>query len=148
MNNCIRELLIRAERARKQLLSPVLSANGLTPGQGQAGILNTLLKEDRLNQKELSLRCHMDTTTMSRNIDNLEKLGLLKREMNPECRRSVIIRLTEKGREKAFNIHEMFIQFENILKKDISEEDMEFFQRILTKMCENLEENIPQENQL
>lgn len=45
MNNCIRELLIRAERARKQLLSPVLSANGLTPGQGQAGILNTLLKK-------------------------------------------------------------------------------------------------------
>lgn len=144
----IRELLIRGERARKQLLSPVLSANGLTPGQGQAGILNTLLKEDRLNQKELSLRCHMDTTTMSRNIDNLEKLGLLKRETNPESRRSVIICLTEKGREKALNIREMFIDFESILRKDIPEEDMEFFRRILTKICENLEENIPQENQL
>jgi DNA-binding MarR family transcriptional regulator len=148
MKSNIRELFIRAERARKQLLSPVLSSNGLTPGQGQAGILNTLLKEDRLNQKELSSRCHMDTTTMSRNIDNLEKMGLLKREMNPESRRSVIICLTEKGREKASAIHEMFNQFESILRKDISEEDMEIFRRILTKICENLEENIPQENQL
>ncbi|WMJ86297.1 MarR family winged helix-turn-helix transcriptional regulator [Anaerocolumna sp. MB42-C2] len=144
----IRELFIRAERARKQLLSPVLSANGLTPGQGQAGILNTLLKEDRLNQKELSCRCHMDTTTMSRNIDNLEKMGLLKREMNPESRRSVIICLTEKGREKALNIREMFTDFENILQKDISEEDMERFRSVLIKICENLEEKLPQENQL
>ncbi|QHQ59577.1 MarR family transcriptional regulator [Anaerocolumna sedimenticola] len=148
MKSSIRELFIRAERARKQLLSPVLSAIGLTPGQGQAGILNTLLKEDRLNQKELSCRCHMDTTTMSRNIDNLEKMGLLKREMNPESRRSVIICLTEKGREKALNICEMFIQFESTIKKDISEEDMEVFRRILINICENLEENIPQENQL
>ncbi len=148
MKSNVRELFIRAERARKQLLSPVLSSNGLTPGQGQAGILNTLLKEDRLNQKELSSRCHMDTTTMSRNIDNLEKMGLLKREMNPESRRSVIICLTEKGREKASVIHEMFIQFESILRKDISEEEMEIFRRILTKICENLEENVPQENQL
>jgi type III secretory pathway component EscR len=55
---------------------------------------------------------------------------------------------SEPKPEKAFNIHEMFIQFKSILKKNISEEDMEFFQRILTKMCENLEENILQENQL
>lgn len=145
MRSNLRELFIRAERARKQLLSPVLSANGLTPGQGQAGILNTLLKEDRLNQKELSCRCHMDTTTMSRNIDNLEKLGLLRREANPENRRSIIICLTDKGREKALNIREMFTQFESILKKDISEEDIEFFKRILSKICENLEERLPQE---
>ncbi len=148
MKSNIRELFIRMERARKQLLSPKLSANGLTPGQGQAGILYTLLKEDRLNQKELSCRCHMDTTTMSRNIDNLEKMELLKREMNPESRRSVIICLTEKGRQKASDIREMFIQFENVIRKDISEEDMEFFQSVLIKICENLEENIPEENNL
>lgn len=147
MCSSLRELFIRAERARKQLLSPVLSANGLTPGQGQAGILNTLLAEDRLNQKELSSRCHMDTTTMSRNIDNLEKMGLLKREMNPESRRSVIICLTEQGQEKALNIRRMFHEFEDILKKDIPEKDMEFFKGMLVKICENLEEKLPIENQ-
>lgn len=146
MASSIRELFLREERARKQLLSPVLSAHGLTPGQGQAGILNTLLKEDGLNQKELSDRCHMDTTTMSRNLDNLEKIGLLKREMNPESRRSVIICLTEKGREKALDIHGMFGRFEDVIKKDISVENIEVFKGVLTKICENLEENIPQEN--
>lgn len=146
MKNSIRELFIREEKARKQLLSPVLLASGLTPGQGQAGILNNLLKEDGLSQKELSGRCHMDTTTMSRNIDNLEKLGLLKREINPESRRSIIIGLTEEGRKKALDIHEIFVRFESALRKDISEEELEIFRGILVKICENLEESFILEN--
>lgn len=146
MKNSIRELFIREERARKQLISPVLSANGLTPGQGQAGILNTLLKEDSLSQKELSRRCHMDTTTMSRNIDNLEKLGLLRRETNPQSRRSILICLTDEGREKAQTIREHFDCFEELLKKDITEEELSIFYSILTRICENLEKNITQEN--
>ncbi len=39
----IREGLLRAERARKQLIRPKLQELGLTPGQGQVGILNRLL---------------------------------------------------------------------------------------------------------
>ncbi len=145
MKGSVRELFIREERARKQLISPVLSANGLKPGQGQARILNTLLKEDRLSQKELSDRCHMDTTTMSRNIDNLVKQGLLAREVNPGNRRSVIICMTGKGRKIALNICDMFLEFEHILRKDIPEEEIELFQRILTKICENLEDSLTQE---
>lgn len=137
----IRELFIREEKARKQLISPVLIDNGLTPGQGQAGILNNLLKEDQISQKELALRCHMDTTTMSRNIDNLEKLGLLRREANPESRRSILICLTEMGREKALRIRTAFEQLESIFEKDIPEEDMKVFRRVFTKICENLEKN-------
>lgn len=119
----------------------------MTPGQGQARILNTLLKEDGLTQKELSVRCHLDTTTMSRNIDKLENLGLLKREMSSESRRCVNICLTVEGREKATNIQGMFSRMEAMLSKDISEEELEVFHRVLLKMCENLEEHIPQENQ-
>ncbi|MFT3983479.1 MAG: MarR family transcriptional regulator [Lachnospiraceae bacterium] len=140
-NSSIRELFIREEKARKQLLSPVLSENGLTPGQGQAGILNTLLKEDGLSQKELARRCHMDTTTMSRNIDNLEKLGLLRRETNPKSRRSIRICLTETGGKKAVNIRTAFLLFESVLRKNIAEEEMKLFESTLRKICENLEEN-------
>lgn len=142
MSSSIRELFIREEKARKQLISPVLLDNGLTPGQGQAGILNNLLKEDHISQKELSVRCHMDTTTMSRAIDNLEKLGLLNREINPESRRSTLICLTEEGRGKALNIRAAFEQLESILGKDIPREDMETFHRVLMKVCENLEKGI------
>lgn len=144
MKSNIKGLLIRAERARKQLLSPLLAAQGVRPGQGQAGILNALLEENGLNQKELSNRCHMDTTTMSRNIDTLEQLGFLTREMNPANRRSVRINLTAEGSEKAAAIHEIFIRFEELIRKDISEEEMLIFQRTLLKICENIEERIPE----
>ena len=40
----IREGLLHAERARKQLIRPKLQELGLTPGQGQVGILNRLLQ--------------------------------------------------------------------------------------------------------
>lgn len=141
MQNNIRELFLREEKARKNLISPLLSANGLTPGQGQAGILNTLLKEDHITQKELSLRCHMDTTTLSRNLDKLENLGLLKRETNPQSRRSILIGLTSEGKKKAQIIRAHLDRLEDILTKDIPEEDLAFFCKILTKICENLEES-------
>ncbi|WP_394523951.1 MarR family winged helix-turn-helix transcriptional regulator [Lacrimispora sp. JR3] len=135
----IRELMVRGEKARKQIFSPLLSGFGLTPGQGQARILHCLLQKDHITQKELADSCHMEVATMSRNLDRLEGLGLLTRKNNPDRRRSFLICLTEKGLAEAREIHKVFEQFEEIACKDISEEEAELFCRILLKMCENLE---------
>ena len=48
----IREGLLRAERARKQLIRPKLQELGLTPGQGQVGILNRLLQRPNISQRD------------------------------------------------------------------------------------------------
>ena len=72
-NTDIRDLMIQIEKARKQLVQPFLQNLGLTLGQGHARILNCLLEEDHLTQTELAGRCRMDTTTMSRSLDKLEK---------------------------------------------------------------------------
>lgn len=125
----------------------MLSANGLTPGQGQARILNNLLYEDGLSQKELSFRCHMDTTTMSRNIDKLEKIGLLLRKQDPTSRRAVKIFLTAQGFQKAHIIHDMFETFEGKLVEGIKEEEVDIFQKVLLKMCENLDAYLEKEDQ-
>lgn len=139
MKQSIRELLIREERARKQILSPFLSSLGLTPGQGQAGILYHLLQKDHITQRELADVCKLNAATMSRNLDKLESMGLLSREANPDCRRSFLICLTEKGRLEASKIDKIFLQFDAILANDISEDDMEIFCHILRKICDNLE---------
>lgn len=138
----IREMFIREEKVRKQMLSPILSKIGLTPGQGQARILYHLLKEDHITQKELADKCHFDAPTMSRNLDKLADLGLLTRENNPDCRRSFLICLTKEGQMKAGEITRLFDQFDELLCKDIEEEELMVFSRVLNKMCENLEENI------
>lgn len=137
----IRELLVREDRLRKQIISPVFLEIGLTPGQGQARILNRLLDKDQVTQKELGNLCHFDAPTMSRNIDKLEKMGFLTREINPECRRSFLICLTKLGRRKAQEIRTTFDQFDEILLDEIGVDDLDIFCRVLSKMCDNMEKN-------
>ena len=135
----IRELMVRGEKARKQIFFPLLSDLGLTPGQGQAKILYHLQQEDRITQKELADRCRIDAAAMSRNIDKLEGLGLLVRESNPDCRRSFSICLTEKGYKEAMEIRKVFEQFEEIVSEGISQADIDVFYRVMENMCVNLE---------
>ena len=123
----IRELLVRGEKARKQIFFPLLSELGLTPGQGQARILYQLLKEDHITQRELADRCRFDAAAMSRNIDKLEVLGFLVRDSNPECRRSFLICLTEKGNLEAKKIKKVFEQFEVIAGEGNEKAELELF---------------------
>lgn len=135
----IRELLIREEKGRKQIISPLLSDLGLTPGQGQARILYNLLQQDHLTQKELADKCGIEAATMSRNLDKLEDMGFLLRENNPDCRRSFLIILTEKGILEAEEIKKVFQHFEELVCDGISEDEIGIFRRVLIKICENLE---------
>lgn len=139
MKQNVRELLLREERARKQILFPFLTSLGLTPGQGQAGILFHLLQKDHITQRELADICNLNAATMSRNLDKLENMGFLNRETNPDCRRSFLICLTERGRNEASKIEKIFNQFDSIVGNGISENDMETFCHILLKICDNLE---------
>ena len=75
----IMRLLIRAEKARRQVLQPLLASIGLTFGQGHVRILNTLHTEDGITQKELADRCRMDDAAISRNLDKLSRSGYLER---------------------------------------------------------------------
>lgn len=135
----VRELLVREEKARKQIISPLLSNIGLTPGQGQARILYNLLQKDHITQKELADRCHFDTATLSRNIDKLQDMGFLLRENNPDCRRSVLISLTDKGVAEAEEVRKVFQQFEELICDHIPEDEIAVFCNVLMKMCDNLE---------
>lgn len=139
MKQNIRELLIREEKARKQIITPFLSSLGLTPGQGQARILSHLLQQDHITQKKLADICKLDAATMSRNIDKLEKMGFLSREINPDCRRSFMICLTNKGRIEAVKIDHVFQQFDQMICEGIPEQDMKIFCTVLKKICDNLE---------
>ena len=140
INYQVREMLIRVERARKQIIGPALTNLGLTPGQGQARILNFLLERDHVTQKELSDTCRLDVTTMSRNLDKLEHMGFLNRQTNPTCRRSFLINLTEIGRQKAGNVHELFENMDITLTNGIDEAEIQAFYMTLEKVCKNLED--------
>ena len=139
----ISELLFRAEKARKLRLRGPFLELGLTLGQGQPRILNNLLAHDHISQKELAGLCHLDVTTMSRTLDRMEEAGFLTRERDPACRRACLVCLTEKGREKAREVHRLFQEVDDIIWDGFSEAEMEAFGKTLRKVCENLEQDTP-----
>ena len=129
----------RLDMERKKFLGPKLQVLGLTVGEGQARALRTLLEEGTMTQKQLADLCMRDAATMSRNIDRLEKAGLLKRENNPGCRRSYLIFLTEEGKEKAKQVQKIFRELDERIWGDIPEKEMEQLYETLLRIERNLE---------
>lgn len=134
----VREVLIQLEANRKRMLKPYFAGIGLTLGQGQPRILNTLLKKDHVTQRQLADACGMDVTNMSRTLDRMEEAGFLAREKNPSCRRSYLIVLTEEGRKKAKEVHHGFQKVDEILWRGFSVDEMEQIVHGLQKMNSNL----------
>lgn len=77
-------------------------------GEGQAKILKCLLEQGSMTQRQLADKCMLDVTTMSRTLDKLQGAGYLLRTVNPSCRRSFLICITEKGKEKAASVQKYF----------------------------------------
>jgi len=65
----------------------------------QCYCLLELKKSERLTMYELSQRMNLNTSTMTRIVDNLVRDELIERKRDGKDRRIVVIMLTEKGRE-------------------------------------------------
>ena len=90
--------LTRASESVNSRLARFLAEEKLTISQ--FGTLEALLHLGPLNQKELGEKLLKSGGNITLVIDNLEKNGLVKRCVNPDDRRAVIINLTDEG--KAF----------------------------------------------
>lgn len=63
--------------------------------------LRMLAEEDGMNQRMLGKRLNFPEYFTSRNVDAMVKAGFAERRPDPDSRRSFLVFLTEKGREKA-----------------------------------------------
>ena len=69
----------------------------------------------------------MEPTSLSRILKSMEEKGAIYREKNPEDGRSVLIKLTDFGIEKRNVSRKHVIQFNETIKKHISEEKIRHF---------------------
>lgn len=143
----VRHYLFDVEMLRRRLLRPHFIEMGLTVGQGQPRILYELRKGGQMTQRELSDVCLIDVTTMSRTLDRLEKMGLIIRESNPECRRSWVIKLTQEGKVKADEVSDLFDMAENVFCQDISQEELSNMCATLEKIEDNLNRAIKKQDE-
>jgi len=73
----------------------------------------------------------MEATSLSRILKSMEEKGLIERKPNPEDGRGVLIYLTDFGLEKRKDSKDVVLRFNDVVKKNVSEEQLDSFFEVM-----------------
>jgi DNA-binding MarR family transcriptional regulator len=121
-------------------LERVFAQHGLAGGDFD--VLATLRRSgaaDRLTPGELSRSTMVTTGGMTKRLDRLESLGLIRRESDPRDRRGKRIALTDDGRALIDRAVEAHLQNEERLLADLSDAKREELAALLRELLIALE---------
>ena len=104
----------------------------------QWSVLYHLWKEDGISQQELCLRTFRDKPSITRLVDNLEKLKMVKRVASKQDRRINLIYLTEAAAELQNTTMDMANQTLTEALAGVDEADIELCKSVLVRVYENL----------
>ncbi len=104
----------------------------------QWSILYHLWKEDAVSQQELSIRSFRDKPSITRLLDNLEKLKLVKRMPSKNDRRINLIVLTEAGKNLQQQTLNLADQTLNEALDGVANADIETCKAVLQNVYDNL----------
>ena len=94
-----------------------------------------IYSNDGISQEDLAKILYLNESTVTRNLEKLEKRGLIVRTPN---KRKKIITITDEGKEVAKIVMDYDEKWDDIIKKDLSEEEYNSFKKTLIKICEGL----------
>jgi MarR family transcriptional regulator for hemolysin len=113
----------------------------LTAAGGSLGtwiVLSAVSHEGIVSQTMLASRMHVEGATITHHVDRLEKIGLVRREIDPNDRRVRKIELTPEG----VRLHKALLaaakEFEGILLAGIGERQQVELRRTLDRIQTNL----------
>ena len=78
----------------------------------------------------------MEATSLSRTLKSMEKRGLIERHKNPLDGRSVIITLTDFGRDMREFSKGVVLKFDQAVNEHITQEDLNTFKKVANKMID------------
>ena len=102
------------------------------------GILYVLSTGQVANQLSLGQELGIDKATIVKMIDKLEKMKLVKREVDPTDRRSKLVSLTAKGQSTVEKIRSIKHEIEEEVFAGFSKEDEADLRRLVPKLLEVL----------
>jgi len=103
-------------------------------------VLNAISDEGFVSHSILASRAHVDGATITHHVDRAEKLGLVRREVDPDDRRVKRLRLTPKGERLQKQLWIEARAFEARVLAGISDQEQARLRRILAKVRANLAE--------
>ena len=103
-------------------------------------IIEAIGVEEPRNMSEIARRLSITVSTLTTNMNGLEKKGYIVRTRSVEDKRVVYVTLTEKGKKAFYHHRDFHRKMIRALVKDLNEEDMEVLYRCLKNMNGFLEQ--------
>ena len=123
----------------KKHITAVFKAEGINLTAEQFLVMDTLWNQGEMTQQTIAYIIQKDKNSVTQFIDNLEKKGLVQRVVDTSDRRVNKIRVSEEGLKMRDNTKRVAIKAVNDIVKDIPEEDLMSFVKVLNTACDNIE---------
>ena len=101
-------------------------------------ILTQLTKENRQTQQALAAAAHLTAATVSVELGEMEKEGLVTRRRDPLDGRQTLVEITEKGVALLAETRARMREQDGRMMEGFSREETEALRRALTRVRENL----------
>jgi DNA-binding MarR family transcriptional regulator len=126
------DFLSPLHKASRQL-SVYLGAPTSEPGLGstEGHLLTYLRSYAPAPVGELVRVFGIKQSTFTSMLDRLEQAGLIRREMNPDDRRSFLIHVTDRGRTLADEADRTLLALEDDIRSRVSARDVEGFRAVM-----------------
>lgn len=105
-------------------------------GSGQYIILLTLFRNGGINQEDLSDYLKINKGCIAKSIKKLEDEGYIERSINLDDRRAYKVFLTQKGMDIIPSVQEALRSWEDIIISDLSDNEKQMIENLLSKMAE------------
>jgi len=96
--------------------------------------------EDGTPSTSLGPKMGMEATSLSRILKTMEEKGLIIRKKNPNDGRSVLIYLTEFGKEMRDYSKRVVLRFDEAVKESVSDKDLKTFINVANTILELISE--------
>ncbi|MGF2616108.1 MarR family transcriptional regulator [Rossellomorea vietnamensis] len=117
-------------------IKSMLEEFNLAPEQNLVMML--LWEKDGLTQNQLAENLGKDKTNIARMASNLEKKGFIKRTGCQDDRRSLKLHLTETGKNLGEKVLPVAEEFNELVCKNFSPEEISELERLLNKINVNV----------
>lgn len=124
---------------RKNMQNTVSESTWGLSDEREVGIL-FIANKQQVSQIEIAHILEVDKNTVRTFIDDLENLGLVIRQKNPNNRKENLILLTDKGKKVVGEIFDVVIKYEREFLPMFSDEEIETLGTLLRKFFHSLDE--------
>ncbi|RMQ42667.1 MarR family transcriptional regulator [Pseudomonas cichorii] len=129
---CHATSLRRASRRICQLYDAIMAPCGLR--STQRSILMQIARNQALSMTDLAYLLVLDRSALAQNLKPLEREGFVAVEVDPDDRRSRLVRLTQSGIDKLFHSQVLWEQAQRCYESALGAEQAQELRQLLSKV--------------